>query len=267
MNKLSLVLVALLGLMPAAALAHGPNEHPADPNLHVGTAYDECYIKFAPDLTQEAFRRFAREFGSVSAFKLMSGPRTLGKRGVALGLEQMSFTIEEHADAWNDTFAHPDAYHELGSDKDIPKLRMTVGVSDRVDVGAYWTKSPQANYGWLGLDVKYGMLRQSETMPISLAVRGAYTKTLYVEDMDMHALTADVSAGRTFWNVLTPYLGVGSDLVYVRERSDAVDLHNETQWVPGVMAGAELRLWHVGLGAEVHRADLTTFQVQVLAVF
>src|SRR5262245_36473510 len=208
MKTLSLILVALMGLVPATALAHGPGGHAADPNLHVGNDFDDCYVKFAPDLTQDAFRRFAREFGSVSAFKLMSGPRTLGKRGFSLGIEQMSFTVQEHADAWNDTFAHPDAYHELGSDLSFPKLRITAGVSDRVDVGAYWTKNMQSNYGWLGFDVKYAVLRQSETTPISLAVRGAYTKTLYVEDMDMHALTADVSAGRTFWNVLTPYLGV-----------------------------------------------------------
>ena len=267
MHKLNLVLVALLGLIPATALAHGPNGHAADPNLHVGSGYDECFIQFAPELTQDAFRRFAREFGSVSAFKLMSGPRTLGKRGVAFGVEQMSFTVEQYSDAWNDTFAHPDAYHELGSDISFPKLRMTYGVSDRLDVGAYWTKNLKANYGWLGLDAKYGVLAQSETMPISLAVRGAYTKTLYVADMDMHALTVDVSAGRTFWNALTPYVGLGSDLVYVRERSDVVDLNSETQLVPGVMAGVELRLWHIGLGAELHRAELTTFQMQVLAVF
>jgi hypothetical protein len=36
----------------------------------------------------------------------------------------------------------------------------------------------------------------------------------------MHAVSADVSIGRTFWKVLTPYLGVGSDAVLVRETSD-----------------------------------------------
>lgn len=44
-------------------------------------------------------------------------------------------------------------------------------------------------------------------MLISLAVRAAYTKTLFVKDMAMHASTADVTVGRTFWNVLTPYFG------------------------------------------------------------
>jgi hypothetical protein len=266
MKSAHFVLVALMGLAPAAALAHGPNGHAADPNLHVGTEYDDCYVKFAPELTQSAFGDFAREFGSTAAYKQMSGPTTLGRRGVALGLGWISFTVDQYADKWNDSFAHPDAYHELGSDLAFPKLRLVVGVTDRIDLGAFWTRNPNANYGWLGLDMKYGLLQQNETTPVSLALRGAYTKTLYVEDMDMHALTADVTAGRT-WSVLTPYLGVGTDLVYARERSDAVNLNDETQLVPRAFGGVELRYWHLGVAAEAEVGALNRLEVQVSARF
>ena len=267
MASARMVLVALMGLMPAVALAHGSDGHPADPNLHVNPSLDDCSVQFAPELTQGAFHRFAREFGSVSAFKLSSPPTTLGKWHVALGLEGMNFTVEEKSDAWNDTFFHPDAYHELGADKNIPKLRVRMGVTDRMDVGAYYSENPNANYGWLGLDVKYGLLRQSETTPVSLALRGAYTKTLYVDDMNMHAVTADVAAGRTVWNVLTPYLDLGGDLVRVRERSDVVDLHDETQFVPHAVGGLELRLWHLAIGAEANLGALTSYQVLLTALF
>jgi hypothetical protein len=257
----------MVWLVPASVLAHGPGGHPADPGLHVGNEYEECYVKFASNLTQEAYARFVREFGSVSAFKMVAAPVPLGRGGVVIAVEQLNFTVEERAAAWNDTFHHPDAYHELGSDKSFPLLRVRAGLTDRLDLGAYWTKSPQANYGWLGLEGKYAALRQSETTPLSLAVRGAYTKTLYVEDMDMHALTVDVAAGRTFWNVLTPYVGVGGDLVYARERSAAVDLDDEWQPVSRLNLGTELRWWHVSLGAEAHFADLNSFQFQVAALF
>ena len=267
MTNVRLVLVALMGFVPTSVLAHGPGGHPADPDLHVGTEYDQCYVKFAPELTQSAFRRFAREFGSVSAFKMNSPPTTLGKWRVALGLEQLSVTIEDRSDAWNDTFAHPDAYHELGSDQSFPKVRARVGITDRMDVGAFWTKNPSANYGWLGFEAKYGLLQQSQTMPISLALRGAYTKTLYVEDMDMHAITADVAAGRTFWNVFTPYLDLGTDLVLARETTEAVVLESERLLVPRATGGFELRYWHVGFGAEVHVSDLTSYQLSLSAMF
>jgi len=184
-----------------------------------------------------------------------------------VGLEYLSFSVDDKSAAWNDTFAHPDAYHELGSDLSFPKLTLRVGVTDALEVGAFYAENPNANYGWLGVDVKYGILRQGEDMPISLALRGAYTKTLYVADMNMHSATIDVSVGRTFWNVLTPYVGVGSDAVLVRETSDAVDLESEALVVPHATAGFEVRYWHVALGAEAQFSALTSYQAQVSAVF
>ena len=188
-------------------------------------------------------------------------------RSVSLDVEQISFSVEEKSAAWNDTFAHPDAYHELGSNLSFPKLRLRVGVTDDLDVGAFYAQNLRANYGWLGLEAKYGILEQREDMPIALAVRGAYTKTLYVGDMNMHAFSADVSIGHAFWNVLTPYLGVGSDAVLVRETSKAVDLQSERLVVPHLTVGFEARYWHVAIGAEAQLSALTSLQAQVSAVF
>ena len=256
------VLVALLCLVPTAAVAHGPNEHPADPNLHTLPGLKDCSVAFAPELTQETFAQFVREFGSVSAFKT-SLPTTLGRHGYALGLQQFYFTVEEKSATWNDTFAHPDSYHELGSSHAFPKLTLSYGVTDKLDVGAFYTVNAEANYGWFGLDAEYGLLRQDESSPVSLAIRGAYTKTLFVDDMDMHALSADVSAGRTFWEVLTPYLGLGGDLVFARETSSNVDLQAELQLVPRALGGLELRLGYVSIGAEAHVSEITSYQVHL----
>jgi hypothetical protein len=253
-------IISLVLLLPAAA-------HPADVKLHVDPSVEECSVRFAPELTQGAFRRFVREFGSVSAFKQGSPSTTLGRRGVSLDVEQIFFTVDETSAAWNDTFVHPTADHWLGADQAFPKLRLRVGVTDDLDVGAYYTQNLKANYGWLGLEAKYGILAQREGMPISLAVRGAYTKTLYVADMNMHAFTADVSVGRTFWNVLTPYVALGSDAVLARETSKAVDLETERLVVPHLAAGFEVRYWHVAIGAEAQVSALTSYQAQVSAVF
>lgn len=267
MTKARMILVALMGLAPAVALAHGSDGHAADPNLHVNPDLRDCSVQFAPELTQQAFHRFVREFGSVSAFKQMSPPTTLGRRGVAVGVEQLSFTVDEHDPSWNDTFYHPDAYHELGSDKAFPLARVRVGITDGLDFGVYYTTNPQANYGWLGLEAKYGLLRQGETMPVSVAVRGAWTKTLYVDDMDMQSATLDVSAGRTFRGVLTPYVIVGADAILARETTGTVDLQREEMVVSRAGAGIEYRFWHLALGAEVQRSALTTFQLQVTSLF
>jgi hypothetical protein len=253
--------ITLALVLPATALAA------YDPNLHVDPSLDDCSVKFAPNLTQPAFHRFAREFGSVAAFKQASPPATLGRRRFSVDLENIFFSVEEKSAAWNDTFYHPDASHELGASKSFPKLRLRAGVTDHLDVGAFFARNPNANYGWLGLEAKYGILRQGEDVPVSLAVRGAYTKTLYVADMDMHAAGADVSIGRTFWRILTPYLGLGADAVLARETSPAVDLRNEAILVPHATAGFEVRFWHVALGAEAQLSALTSYQAQLSAVF
>jgi hypothetical protein len=84
---------------------------------------------------------------------------------------------------------------------------------------------------------------------------------------DMHAFTADVAAGRTFWNVFTPYLDLGADLVWARETTDVVALQSEAMLVPRVTGGIEFRYWHVGLGTEAHVSALTSFQLQFAATF
>jgi hypothetical protein len=260
MPRIPFVPLLLALILPGTALS-------ADVVLHVDPSIKDCEVRFAPELTQSAFRRFAREFGSVSAFKQGAPPKTLGRWGVAVDVEQIFFRVDETSSAWNDTFTHPTADHWLGADKAFPKLRLRLGVTDDVEVGAFFTKSPEANYGWLGLEGKYAVLQQDGDMPVALAVRGAYTKTLYVADMDMHAVTADVSVGRTFWNVVTPYLALGADGVIARETTNAVDLKTERLVVPHLAGGVEVRWWHLAFGAEAQVSALTTVQAQVSAVF
>ena len=260
----TLALLVLLAA-PAAALAHGDGE--ADPNLHVDPSLEDCEVHFAPELTQGAFRRFVREFGTASAFKQMGAPGTLGKLGVSVGVERMQFHVEEHDDAWNDTFSHPDATHELGSDLAFPKLKLRVGAAESTDAGVFFAMNPLANYGWVGVDVKHALLRQAEGLPVTVAVRGAYTKTLFVGDMDMHAASADVSAGHTLWGVLTPYAGVGGDVVLARETAKTVELETEVVPAPHAFAGLEVAVWHVAVGVEGQLGGLNTLQAQVAAVF
>lgn len=265
MTHAPIAAAALALLLPAAAFADGGRAY--DPDLHVDPTVEDCSVAFAPELTQGAYRRFAREFGSVSAFKQGGPPITLGRRRVSVSIEDIFFTVEEKSDAWNDTFVHPDAAHPLGADKSFPKLALRVGVTDALDVGASYSENPSANYGWVGVDVRYGLLRQRERAPVSLAARVAYTKTLYVRDMDMHAATIDLSVGRTFWDVLTPYVGAGADAVLARETSAAVDLATERLVVPHATAGVQVRYGHVALGAEAQLSAVNSYQAQLSALF
>ena len=258
--------VGLWPLMAMALAAAAPlPAQSAYPPLHVDPTVDDCSVRFAPVLSQGAFRRFVREFGSVSAFKQVSSPSALGRGRVLVGIEMMRFTIDDRADAWNDTFTHPDGEHPLGSTLEFPKLKLRVGVTDDLDVGAFYTRNFTANYGFAGIDGTYRVHTESERAPVSVAVRGAYTKTLYVTDMDMHALTVDVSAGRSL-GVVMPYVGVGADGVLARETSDAGRLRRETIVAPHLIAGVDVGLGRMALGAELTLGARPSVQVQIGAV-
>ena len=266
----SSTIIAAIACIAAAPLSleaqhdHSGHDHPP---LHVNGGLDDCSIQFSSGLTQGSFRRFAREFGSVSAFKQAGSATGLRKGQLSIGMELMSFTIDENADAWNDTFAHPNDHHPLGSAKDFPKIKARYGISDDAEVGAFWAKNPKANYGWFGVDGKWRVLAQEKGKPLSLAVRGAYTKTLFVEDMDMHALSADVSAGRTFWGVLTPYLGLGTDMVVARETSNAVNLRDEALVAPHAFTGVAVTvLRRVDLALEFTAGARPSTQIQVAGI-
>jgi opacity protein-like surface antigen len=261
-RRLAAVLFTLLA--PAAALAQQP---PDDPMLHVDPSVKDCSVRFASNLTQDAFHRFVREFGAVSAFKQGASPAPLAAGDIVVSVEWMSFTVEEHAPAWNDTFTHPTAHHPLGADKSFPKLHLRGGITDRLEVGAFYSANPEANYGWAGVDVKYAVLDQRAGDPVSLALRGAYTKTLYVSDMNMHAVTADVSVGRTFWDRVTPYAGLGVDGVLALETSPAVQLEDEAVTAPHAFAGVEVRFWRLTAGVEIQAGALTSWQAQLGFVF
>lgn len=80
----------------------------------------------------------------MSAFKLASAPLTLGRWHVAVDPE-LWFSVEDKSAAWNDTFAHPDAYHELGSNPAFPKPRARVGVMTDLGLGVDFSAQSSAN--------------------------------------------------------------------------------------------------------------------------
>lgn len=259
------LVVPVLALALATAMqSQAQADHPP---LHVNPSLKSCSVQFAPSLTQAAYRQFVREFGSVSAFKQMSPASTLEKGRIAMGIEVLEFTEDEWSPAWNDTFYHPTAHHPLGSSQMVPKLKVRAGVADDMDVGAFFIKNPEANYGWLGIDGKYRLLTEGAGVPVNLAVRGAYTKTLYVSDMDMHAVTADVSVDRRMWRGMKPYVGVGADGVYARETSDSVSLRTERIVAPHVFGGIDVPIGRrMSLGTEFTLGARPSVQVQLSGI-
>jgi hypothetical protein len=190
----------------------------------------------------------------------MSPAEPLGAKKFQLGLEFSRVRIEDADPAWNNTFSHPEEDHYLGDVKKMPKLFARMGVSDRIDAGVYFTKVPEANYGFLGGEMKYAFLQES-TKPVAAAVRTSYATLLGVDDLDFHVFGVDVSTSKNL-GMLTPYLGLGANLARAIETTSKVSLDNETVLTPRGIIGARFAISFLSLTAEMEIAELSTFSLR-----
>ncbi len=228
--------------------------------LHVNHRYKECAIILDPSLTQGQFHKFTREAAQVFTFKLLSPAEPLGARRFQVGLDYSSTPIDDADPAWNNTFSHPHDQHYLGDRIVAPKLFARMGVSDRVEVGFYFTRNPQANYGFMGGEVKYALFMKPQ-QAWATAVRTSYATLLGVEDLNFHLLGVDLSASKRFGK-LTPYLGIGANLARATATTAKVDLHNETLLTPRGIIGSQLAISFFSLTAEVDVAAVSTFSLR-----
>ncbi len=228
--------------------------------LHVNHGFRSCSIELDPSLTQSQFHKFTREAAQVFTFKLMSPAEPLGAKKFQVGIDYAITRINDADPAWNNTFSHPHETHYLGDQLAFPKLFARMGVSDRIDVGFYFTKNPEANYGFMGGEIKYALFMKPEK-PFAMAVRTTYATLLGVEDLNFHLWGVDLSASKKIGR-LTPYLGIGANLGRAIETTSKVNLHNETVLTPRGIIGTQLSLSFFSLTAEMDVAAVSTFSLR-----
>lgn len=228
--------------------------------LHVNHDIKSCSIELDPSLTQGQFHKFTREAAQVFTFKLMSPAEPLGAKNFQVGLDYSITSINDADPAWNNTFSHPHEDHYLGDQLAFPKLFARIGVTDRMDAGFYFTKNPDANYGFAGGEMKYALFMQPEK-PWAMAVRATYATLLGVDDMNYHLLGIDLSASKRFGR-LTPYAGIGANLARAIETTSKVNLNNETVLTPRGIIGAQLSLSFFSLTAEMDIAPVSTVSLR-----
>jgi hypothetical protein len=261
-NRTTLMAFAIaLPLSQAAAQA----DHP---HLHLTTRWKECSIQLDPSLTQQAWRQFTQEAGLVAYFRPVSDARPMGRGKFEVSMLQWDTGIDDHDAAWNDTFVHPDTAHWLfeGDGLKFPGLMVRAGVSQKTDVGVYFTKNPNANYGFYGAQVQRQLLGDPQgTWAASARLSGV---RLYgPEDVDLTIGGFDLVASRRFSLTsrisVSPYAGVSSYFSASHEKSRLVSLNNETVGESQAMVGASLQLSVARLGIEYNAAQVRTISMKV----
>ena len=252
--------------------SHGGGNHNHDdagnhPTLHVNPRWKECSFQLDASLTQAAWRQFAGEAAVVTYFRPLTGAKPMGRGNFEASVLQWKTGIDASEDAWNDTFVHPDSAHWLfeGSGLEFPGLTMRAGVTDRTDVGAYFTKSPGANYGFYGAQVQQNLIDDGK---LSASARMSMVSMYGPEDLDFSVYGVDLLASREFtvWSgraALSPYAVVSGSLGRAQEKSAVVDLDDENVFGAQATLGVEARLWRTRLGVEYGFARVSSFSIKM----
>jgi len=254
-----------LAIALSAATAAAQHGHPT---LHVHPKWRECSFHLSASLTADAWRQFTREAGLVTYFRPLTDAKPMGRGNFEVSMLQWQTGIDDSDAAWNDTFVHPDSAHYLfeGSRLKIPGLMVRAGLTDKTDVGLYFTRNPGANYGFVGGQVQRSLVG-NPTSDWSASARLSFTSMFGPDDLDFAVIGWDVVASREIrlarWVALSPYAGLSSYLARSHEKSPVVTLEDEYEGDSQVMLGTVLKLSGLRLAMEYNRASVNSVSLKV----
>lgn len=268
-------LVLCFAIDPSRAQVFHQDTHTGDGHaqLHVNPRWKECSFQLNEDLSQGEFNEFAKEASLVIYFRPMTDAKPLGARNFEVSVVQWSSAIDEDKGAWNDTFVHPDSAHWLVGGERLPITGLTarMGLTDRLDVGVYFTKNPGANYGFFGLQAQY-QLTGNKGSAFATAVRGSAVRMFGPEDLNLTVYGGDLLASREFvihdkWLRLAPYVVVSTFLSSAHEKSSEVELRDER--VAGLQAGVGLlaKVAAMRIAVEYNHARINTVSMKLGVTF
>jgi hypothetical protein len=265
--------IILTGLITAGLFYRSQAQHhhigDKDVELHVNPRWKECSFQLDPSLTQKAWREFTSEAGLVVYFSPLTDAKPMGAKKFEVSLLQWKTKFDDTKNAWNNTFVHPDSVHWLkeSSRLSIPGLMFRAGLTKKLDVAVYFTKSPGANYGFWGAQAQYNLVNSIEKK-WSAAARASVLTIYGPEDVSFTVYGVDLLASKEFglsrkWASVAPYAGVSTYLTTSHEKSSVVDLQNERVSGVRAMAGALFKLSIARVGVEYSFAKLSTISLKV----
>ena len=258
-----------MAITPAdAQYLHGGSHGTDQPHLHTSNRWKECSFQLDASLTQDAWKQFTREAGLVAYFRPLVDAQPMGRGKFEISMLKYNTAIDDNDAAWNDTFVHPDSAHWLfeGSGLSFPGFAGRVGVTSSTDVGVYWTRNPNANYGFWGGQLQQSIVRDT-SRAMYAAVRVSYSALYGPDDLTFGVGGADLVASKTFALsrriALSPYAGVSAFVNRSHERAAAVSLDDETVVGGQAMLGASLKLPVARLAAEYNVAAVNSFSLKI----
>ncbi len=271
-TKLMTQIAAALMLLQTSVFSHDGHSNNPNVKLHINPKWDECSFQLDPSLTQQQWHRFTQEAALVVYFRPLTDARPLGARNYEFSLLKWDSKIDETKGAWNNTFVHPDSTHWLTGKEPlpIPGLSLRAGVTDKIDVAAYWTKSFGANYGFWGGQVQYNMINDVKNNWAASA-RVSFIAMYGPKDMDFNMYGLDMLASKKFnlakWASVSPYAGVSAFVSNAYEKSKVVDLKDEHTLGLQGQIGAVAQVSMARIGVEYSVAKINSFSLKLGVAF
>jgi hypothetical protein len=265
MQRTSIIAAAIAVALIQTPAAAQDDHHP---KLHVNPRWKECSFQLDASLTQAAWHQFTQEAGLVAYFRPLADARPMGRGNFEFSMMQWSTNIDDDTPAWNDTFVHPDSTHWLKEGKGLkfPGLMGRLGVTSKTDVAGYFTKNPNANYGFYGVQVQQSLFEDASGN-WSASARGSLMKLYGPEDLNFATYGADLLVSRRIavskWIRISPYVGVSSYLANSHEKSPVVNLADEHVLGGQAMVGAEVQLSKARIAAEYNVSRVNSFSLKV----
>jgi hypothetical protein len=252
----------------AIVLLSTPTSAQNRPKLHVSSRWKQCSIQLDPSLTQSAWHQFTQEAGQVVYFRPLADAQPTGRGNFEFSFMQWQTNVDDNTSAWNDTFVHPDSTHWLyeASGLQFPGLAFRAGVTPSTDVGVYFTKNPQANYGAYGVQLQQNLVR-SGAEGWDVSARASFVTLFGPEDVDLNVYGVDVVTSWKHWRfgraALVPYAGVATYLASSHEKSAVVNLADERVLGAMATAGAALQFSVVRVSAEASMSRVPSIAMKV----
>jgi len=252
------VLCAVLSLFALTSHAQGTN---GDVYWRIDPGVKSCSMVIHPSLTQAQWHRFTEQAGAILSFKSLAAAQALGKMNFTVAVDYASTPVDQHDLAWINTFVHPDEDCPLGDEITIPTIRASMGGSEKIDAGGFWTTAPNGNYGMVGAELKYAFLPQSGRIPAA-AVRASMSLLTGVPDFNLNVFSADIVTSEKIAR-FTPYVGLKQSLAVGSETTTKVDLKRERIPITQGYMGVVCPVWRLNLAAEYDFSSVNTAAVAV----
>jgi hypothetical protein len=219
-------------------------------------------IQFDRTLTQQMFKDFSQEAGASIIYRAIGPAEPLGVTGFDIGVETTATKISEDKDYWKKSVKDQNPSSYLVS----PRLHVQKGLPLGFDIGLAVGQVLNPNITYAGGEVKYAILKGGALEP-ALAVRGSYSQTFGVDQLDLKTYGLDLSISKGFGVgvKIIPYGGIGQYWFSSKPKNltAGLTLNEENFSKTQVFAGARLQMALFTVTGQVDYIEVPSFSLRV----